>query len=207
MALPQGINFRASSGYVTDSANHDYELAGTYGNYPRTTAQGNSVGWESGGGYVDSRNRNSGVDARLAGCNIAGAGAGQCIYRIDLPSSGSYVVRFAAGDANYVCDVAWDLADTTTQLRVLSTGSTSAGGRFNDATDTEYTSANWPGSNSSVTDSYSSTILRVRTTAAADQRIAHLYVESAGGATGHPTMKRWAGVPGMSQTNSIGRGW
>lgn len=32
------------------------------------------------------------------------------------------------------------------------------------------------------------------------------YVAPAAG-SGHPTMKRWAGVPGMSQTNSIGRGW
>lgn len=32
-------------------------------------------------------------------------------------------------------------------------------------------------------------------------------VYTSGGATGQPTMKRWAGVPGMSQTNSIGRGW
>lgn len=32
----------------------------------------------------------------------------------------------------------------------------------------------------------------------------HEYVAAS---TGHPTMKRWAGVPGMSQTNSIGRGW
>ena len=30
---------------------------------------------------------------------------------------------------------------------------------------------------------------------------------TAGGASGQPTMARWNGIPGMSQTNSIGRGW
>lgn len=30
---------------------------------------------------------------------------------------------------------------------------------------------------------------------------------TAGGASGQPTMARWNGVPGMSQTNSFGRGW
>lgn len=32
-------------------------------------------------------------------------------------------------------------------------------------------------------------------------------LKAAAAAGGHPAMKRWAGVPGMSQTNSIGRGW
>ena len=46
MAFPQGIDFRATSGYVTDPTNCTYEIGNAFSaTYPRTTAQGNTVGW------------------------------------------------------------------------------------------------------------------------------------------------------------------
>lgn len=179
MALPQGIDFRSTAGYVTDPADHTYEILSTgVGNYPRTTPQGNNVGWEAGSdasGYT--RNRNSGVDARLAGRSAPTSG---WKYRIDLPSAGTYTVRFAAGDASYTATTTWTLKDTTTTLTTLTTGSTSAGGKFKDALDVEYSSAAWPAGNSAYSGVFATTILRVESTSSGST-IAHVYVAAAGG--------------------------
>lgn len=181
MALPQGIDFRSTAGYVTDPANCDYEISPGGGNYPRTTAQGNTVGWEaSNGGNI--RDRNTGVDPRLAG--TCWSSPSTTAYRIDLPASGSYNVRLAAGDyGSYGVACAWDLYDTTTLQANLTTGSTSAAKRWKDAQNVEYTDATWPGSNSVRNFTFSTTILRLK--APTSGNISHFYVESAGG--GGPT--------------------
>lgn len=178
--LPQGINFRATSGYVTDGANEDYEiLDGSTPNYPHTTAQGNNVGWETIVSNVRGRDRSSGNDRRLAGmCFNDG---GDVTYRIDLPSSGDYNVGIAAGDAFYASNVVWDLFDTSSSLGSLTTGTTSAAQRFKDATNTEYTEATWPSSQALASKTFATTILRISNGASPLQVMAHFYVESAGG--------------------------
>jgi hypothetical protein len=60
MAYDQGIDFRATAGFVTDPSGCDKEIA-TTANYPRTSAQGNTVGWEDAPGGVS--NRSAAVDA------------------------------------------------------------------------------------------------------------------------------------------------
>lgn len=188
MAYPQGINFRGTSGYVTDGTNHDYELGATYGNYPRTTAQGNNVGWEA-GPFITAFNRTTSYDVRLAGVNYSdGSGTGK--FRMDLPSSGSYNIRFAAGD-NYFYSraVDWALYDGTTKLRDLTTGTTSGADRVKDATNTEYTSTNWPGSNSAITETFAGTIIRVQDDGTSNY-IVHVYVEAGAAATKAPPPSR-----------------
>lgn len=74
MALPQGIAFRSTTGFVTDSSPDDCESSTantSAGNvsansYLRTTAQGNTVGWERGSNELITRDRNAG-DGRMAG--------------------------------------------------------------------------------------------------------------------------------------------
>lgn len=176
MAFPQGINFRATSGYVTDGTNETYEI-GTSANYPRTTPQGNTVGWEQTSG--NARDRSTSVDRRLAGLHFQTI---QADFRIDLPTAGSYNVRAAFGDMSSSSDTKWSLLDTTTTLATLATGTNGAAGSFKDATDTLYTAATWPGSNTANTKIFSTTILRVRGSSAVSfNYIAHLYVESAAG--------------------------
>lgn len=196
MAFPQGINFRATSGYVTDGANESFENAGTL--YPRTTAQGNTVGWEQAVGNL--RDRSSSVDRRLAGINYINS---QSDYRIDLPSAGSYTIRAAFGDMSSVNDTLWSLLDTTTSLATLATGTNVASGSFKDATDTVRTAAAWPGSNASITKTFSTTICRFRGAAAAANIISHVYVEAAagGGITG--TLASTEGIDTLGASGSV----
>ena len=193
MPLPQGINFRATSGYVTDGANEDAETfidAFGAGNYPRTSAQGNTVGWESGSQSLYSRDRVSTQDQRLAGLSFE-AGNGYANYRIDLLSPGTHNIRAASGDGNYSGPVSLDLYDSTASLGSLMTGSTSAANHFKDATDTEYSAAAWPGSNTAVAKTFASTICRFRLNPAVisdNVRLCHVYIENAGGGAAVPIM-------------------
>lgn len=178
MSFPQGIDFRATSGYVTDPTDHTYEISIT-ANYPRTTAQGNNVGWET---TSDSRNRSTSPDARLAGIHRT-TGTTVTTYRIDLPATGDYKIRLAAGDYSYSAGIKVEIFDTTTSLGIIADTSTTASQRFRDATDAEHTAANWPANNASVTKTFASTILRAKVgdTAGGGGVIACLYVEAAGG--------------------------
>lgn len=180
MAFPQGINFRQTSGYVADSAGETYEnLDATTYNYPRTTPQGNTVGWVAGTGsdfnQIRARNRNSGNDRRLAGVGVTTGVVNY--YRIDLPSAGTYNIRVAAGDASYASSVVIDVYDNTTLLANLTTGSTSAAQRFKDATNVERTNATWAGSNVLRALTFTSTVCILKL--ASNAVIAHFYIESA----------------------------
>lgn len=195
MALPQGINFRDTLAYVTDGANEDMEnnSGGQSENYPWTTAQGNNVGWETVDSNYEQRDRNSGNDRRLAGLgrNINTVGGLNVDYRIDLPAPGNYKVGLASGDASYAHDTLVDLYDTNSSLGSLATGSTSGANQFKDATNTEYSAANWVTNQTLVTKTFSTTILRVRLLDTADENpIAHFYVESAVAAPSETPMLR-----------------
>lgn len=192
MALPQGVNFRETSGFVTDGADEHPSVA-TAGNvvssdtYPTTSAQGNDVGWEGVDGSSDhgTRDRNSGVDARFAGMHFMGSSAGNDDFRIDLPSTGDYLVRCAAGQMVYSGSVKLDLYDGTTLLRNLAETATTAGGNFRDATDVEHSNTDWPTNNNSVTETFSTTICRFRLgDGTSNAVLAHVYIEAAAGGGG-----------------------
>lgn len=157
MAYPQGINFRATVGFVTDGANDSFEGSIT-ANYPRTTAQGNNVGWEQ--AISSTRDRQSGNDPRIAGLSFINPT--QAEFRFDLPATGNHQVRLGAGDGNYGQAEDIDLYDTTTSLGSLCAGTTSAANTFKDAVNVQYSAANWPGSNTLVTKTFATTICRFR---------------------------------------------
>ena len=108
MSFPQGINFRATAGYVTDGANEYGEIA-TTANYPTTSTQGNNVGWET--APSGTRDRNNALDVRLAGIHF-GDNATLRDYRIDLSGTGSWISRIAAGDAASNQECKMELFDT-----------------------------------------------------------------------------------------------
>jgi len=177
MAFPQGVNFRSTSGYVTDPANHTYQVALTP-DYPTTSPQGNNIGWTA-FPTAGTRDRNSGNDARLAGENFDSAG----VYRIDLPAPGSYTVFLACGDATYAqSNQKIELFDDVTSLGVLFTGAaTGAANSFLDATGVARTAANWPSQNVGVTNVYASTKCIVKIGDGSNNTaIATLFVQSAG---------------------------
>lgn len=177
MAFPQGINFRATDGFVSDGANEDGETA--VSNYPWTTAQGNSVGWID-TSTVTTRDRNSGVDRRFAGMHFqTGGTAAQ--YKILLPSAGNYTIRVACGDYDNSQNVTIEVFDDVTSKGVLCSGTTSGADKFKDSTNTEYTSTTWPGSNTAATITFASTTCILKMPTGANYTLAHLYIDAEGG--------------------------
>lgn len=188
MALPQGIPFRSTSGYVTDGANDSVETSSDNSasgainstTYPRTTAQGNNVGYEVAGfSSGTTRNRSSSIDVRLAG--VHGTNFNNLTFRIDLPSAGYKAVRFAAGDASYSLNITppgIELFDTTTGLGTLVNTATTGAAKWRDATNVERTSdTDWATNNASVTNRFLTTIARFTFTNPSGW--AYLYIEDA----------------------------
>jgi hypothetical protein len=179
MSFPQGCSFRATAGFVTDGAN-DYRILGS--TYPTTTTQGNVCGWEQ---TVQTRDRSSGVDPRVAGINfILNSAGSDANFRIDLPVAGSYNIRMAIGDATNEQNCSISLYDNTTLLTaIVSAGDTVSAGRFFDATGVLRSSASvWASSNAPITQTFSSTICRVRLVfhvASLVNAIAYFYIEAA----------------------------
>lgn len=194
MALPQGIDFRATSGFVSDPAQCDYEI-GVVVNYPRTTpVQANVVGWEtvSSTGMI-SRDRATGTP-KLAG--IAGQSNGVTAdfgdYRIDL-ANGNYTIRLAVGDnASQQLHQTVELLDGTTSLGViLNNADTVAADRYFDATGVLRTSsADWVANNAALSIAITSGILRIRcgpngraANTGGFTCVAHVFIAAAGGGT------------------------
>jgi len=157
MAFPQGVNFRATAGFVTDPANYTYEIS-TNPNYPTTSPQGNNIGWTVTNGTT--RDRNAGNDPRLAGL---GGGGSADIYEIDLPSAGSYTISLAMGDANYGgSNNKAEVFDDSSSLGVLFSGASTIANSFLDATGVLRTAANWPSQNVGVSKTFSTTKCKIR---------------------------------------------
>lgn len=181
MSLPQGIDFRATSAFVTDPANCTFEI-GASANYPRTTPQGNTVGWET--APSGTRDRTASVDARLAGVHFNSA-ATTSSYRIDLPAPGDYTITFGIGDATIAERIFLELFDDTTSLGVIAsnTGGTIPAGEFYDASGVLRTSpADWVANNATITKAFSSTICRFKIGGIGTPcPIAHIFIASSGG--------------------------
>ncbi len=139
----QGFNFRSTAAYVTDPANTTHVLATTV--YPTKGGKA-TFGWLN-TKVVQSRDRSTSVDPRLAGINYVSNGSPATFY-VDLPSAGSYNLSLAMGDQGYT--QCW----TMCQVQFLD-GSTVVGtitgkpliATFNDGRDDNWSASAWPGSN------------------------------------------------------------
>lgn len=187
MSVDLGINFRSTSTYVTDGTNETYCLGDTY----PVTRGGATFGYSAGHEGV-GRDRNSGNDRRLAGTNFWPNNGTQGQFRLDLPNgAGTYTVHLALGDASYAQGYQYlkitDGNGGSTLLTIDDTNGTSAN-NFDDAGGTNYTAANWPGSEAGVSLTFSGSVLWLllgSPTAQANQStLAHLRVVQAGGGGG-----------------------
>lgn len=191
MAYPQGINFRATLAYVTDisPADCEYTQASGGASYPRTTAQGNTVGWEA--THSDNiRDRFVATDARLAGIHFVPASTTND-FRFDLTGTEDWKLGLACGDFGFAHGpMRVEIFDTATSRgRLVDDQTTSTSARFFDASGVERTDASWPPDHVLVTKTFTTTICRFRVGGASDiTSIAHTYVESAGSAISIPTM-------------------
>ena len=98
MALPVGFNIRSTLAFVTDTAPDTFANATTDA-YPVSYPNGVNAGWEQATGTNQARDRST-ANPRLAGFGSNNTTI-DTTFRIDLPSSGSYNVQCAAGDASY----------------------------------------------------------------------------------------------------------
>lgn len=189
MALPQGINFRGTAGFVSDTGNNDKILADAYGSH--TSAQGNACGWED---SVFSADRINSIDQRLAGINYLGNG-GTARFRIDLPTSGAKNIRLSAGDASNPQSCKVELFDSTTSLGVLCNATTTLADHFLDATNTEYTFITWPGSNTAISATFATTICRFKiggfSGGSGYTTITHCYIEDGAAAAAYVPYNPW----------------
>jgi hypothetical protein len=169
-----GINFRASYAYVSDGADEVFADNAT-GSITKTTANGNSVTYQY-SASLDTRNKDSGVDRRLAGQHWAN-NPNPITFTVTLPYTGTYNVRMAAGGIEWGGPDYCYLKDNgTTKISIEKELVDS--GHFVDATGTDYSTANWPGSNSAVAVTFASTTCQlVLATATKQGLIAHLYLE------------------------------
>lgn len=194
MAFPQGIDFRATSGFVTDPAGNYAELVqgNPSNNYPTTSTQGNTVGFVS--SNTDHRDRNASDDPRIAGTSFPNGGAWS--YRIDLPATGSYDIFAGLGDGAYAATVNLTVLDNASTLYTLGNTSTGAGNSFADITGVVSTAANWPSvgaepSGNKVTETFASTIALFQTTGGA---VCHIFIQSSGGGAAATPMRSLMGV-------------
>ena len=165
-----GFAMRDTAPYVTNPAGVSFVDAVNYTpsggdgglSYPVSYSNGITGGQYSGSG-IEKFNVSTSVDARLAGAHRTNSNTQTQRYRFDLPATGDYSIRCAAGIANYSTGDDWlDLYDTSTQLGPLvndTDGHTN--NSFYDATGVLHTAANWPANNAATTKTFATTIMYV----------------------------------------------
>ena len=185
----KGFNLRASLGFVTDGTNQKFHDNAPY---PVTNMIGGdsvTYGWSDPNATTEvfPRDRDAGIDVRLAGCCFVNvAGDVEHYFRIDLPATGQYKIRLALGDASFDHNDYWcDVRDNGSVLFNVGGGTVDlVAAHFLDANGTDLTAAAWPGSNAQRTITMTSTILQVvlRTVAGVFQGfLAHVEVEQVSG--------------------------
>lgn len=148
------LNFRASSGYVTDQTDATYCLGEAYPTTRSTTGTGLSVtfGFDTSLG-ANVRDRSTGVGPSLAGIGFTVFGATRTL-RIDLPSSGVWELRAAFGDATSSASVEYDILDSDGSTVLVSrvySGTPIAVGEFYDASNVIRTNAaDWDSNNAPI---------------------------------------------------------
>jgi len=169
------INLRDSAVYVTDGANQYVCPGDGSGNAPDYAAPnivtvngaGVQMGWEAGGyPFPEARNRDSGVDPRLAGTQfVSETGSNFADFRVDLPVAGQWKVHLALGDAaNGLDNYYAEIRDNTSVLAVVvNSVGTTADQEFWDASGVKRTSAaDWVTNQAGVIFTFATTTLRIR---------------------------------------------
>lgn len=148
-----GLNFRSTSGYVTDGTDETYVLSSD--SYP-TTRGGVTFGWV---GSCNSANRDSGVDRRLAGINYCANDNTERTFRVDLDSTGDWEIYAAFGDTNSSQFIWFEFIDNVTRFGDCNEGDSFSTNVDNylDATCTNRSEADWPGNNAALSRTFGST--------------------------------------------------
>lgn len=180
MAWDKGFNFRATTNFVTDGANETYGLLDDI--YP-VTRNGVTFGWLT---ATDSRDRNAGVDRRLAGINQRGndAGINPANFQIDLSATGAHTLTLAGGDYSNGQILECKFLDNTTVFATPGNATVTGAAEFVDASGVVRTLANWPSQHATIQRTFTSTTFTIRLNAGAttgqSSCLAHVFVSQAG---------------------------
>lgn len=161
------VNFRGTLGYVTDGVN---EVAWLGEIYP-TTKSGLTGGWDI--ATITPADRNTFFDRRIDGINFDSVG-GPGTFRLDLTAIGQWVLHTALGDAfgggnaSNTCTI----KDNTSTVATIPFAA-NVGNKFTDATGVQYNEVTWPGNESGLLATFTSTILNVVMTSVGFWTIAH----------------------------------
>jgi hypothetical protein len=172
-----GFNFRSTAGFVTDPAGTGPDLGAAYPTAVTVNGIATSIGWDA-NRTGSSRDRNAGIDARLAGVNQTGTGA-VATWRVNLPQAGTTRVRLGIGDAGSGNLHSVDIVDSDGTTVLISIRNGFQAGTYSDAAGTVHASAAaWVSSNAGVEVSFSGTaaFLRLPGTGNSDV-IAHVSFE------------------------------
>ncbi|SFK92158.1 hypothetical protein SAMN05216302_102117 [Nitrosomonas aestuarii] len=180
----QEINFRATDGYRGDDSADAFVMTSSNLVYPNATPQGFTVGWTD-SGSLGTGDRSLSVDARLAGAHFLAFNAPTRIFRVTLPAAGTYDIRLALGYPSFTHYGKVDMYDGASFVTTLADKSGQTGGNWADATDTAYSGADWPGSNSAYRHTFTSTDvyfhLENNGAVVGNRFLAHIALESVGG--------------------------
>lgn len=158
------LNLRSTLAFKTDDADSVFVGDGSISLpvYPLSVSLDGdtfNVGWVVGGGTDGARNRNAANDDKLAGTHfITNSATSPKEFKVQLlGGTGEYEIRLASGDpdTNGTTNPFIEIYDDS--ILLLTIDGTAGKAQFMDATGTNYTAANWPGSNSAVTLNFQST--------------------------------------------------
>lgn len=137
-----GINFRETSGFISDGTGETYCIEDAYtGSVIRG---GLTFGW-TGLPPGNSRDRNAGIDRRLAGINYVSNGSAAVPFRVNLPDgAGTYDIWLSLGDNNAAHSYKCVVKDNSTTVATIGPTTTGSSDRYVDAVDTIRTSTTMP---------------------------------------------------------------
>lgn len=189
MPFDAQINFRSTSGYVTDGTGQTYCIAEAY----PVSRNSLTFGWSTGGAFLLGADRitSSPASPELSGMNYINASALAGNFQLDLPA-GTYQVRMALGDhfAQTGMQAAIYNFPGSTLLATVISGSDSGADQYYDATGVLRTSAaDWKTNNAAavVTVTGTGLVIRIADSSAGGvgyTALAHLHVTSVTSSSG-----------------------
>ena len=183
MPWDKGFNFRATAVFVTDGTDETYDIGTVY----PVTRNGATFGWAE-ASEGDARDRDALVDRRLAGIMNRDNVETAKTWRLDLPATGDFTIRLAAGDTEFSRIEDLELLDDNTVFATVADNVSVAQDNYLDATGVTRTEANWPSQNATLSRTFTSTILRVRiaglSAPSGSSGIAHVFVSQVAAAEG-----------------------
>lgn len=170
-----GLNFRATSNYVTDGDDETYSLGTETTSTERKTANGNSITfqWDS---ALSNSDEESGADRRLAGLVLWNAVK---TLTITLPYTGNYLVRMAAiGQHSYANNTGLIYLKDNGTLKLTVDAVPVSANYWVDASNTIRAEAAWPGSNTAVSVNFATTTCQLVLSEVSQWTLfSHLYLE------------------------------